>query len=44
MLTDDGQEGERVNKRKKMRREMYEIPSGARSRTAADVGATGGTV
>lgn len=44
MLTDDGHGGEKANKRKKLRREMYEIPSGARSRTAADVGATGGTV
>jgi hypothetical protein len=41
---DGGQEEERANRRKKMRREMYEIPRGARSRTAADVGATGGTV
>ena len=41
---DDGQKGERANRRRKMRREVYEIPSGARSRTAADVGATGGTV
>jgi hypothetical protein len=42
VLMDDGEEEERANGR--MRREMYEIPSGARSRTAADVGATGGTV